>query len=60
MSAEAPVLTPAEAAILVEAARLFADPKTGELPTITIRAWPASASIPASEATPRAPRGSAS
>jgi len=32
-------LTQAEAAVLVEAARLFADPETGKAPRVTVQAW---------------------
>ena len=40
MSSKAPfVMTEAEAAVVVEVARLFVDPRTGEVPTVTVKAW---------------------
>ena len=35
------VMTEAEAALVVEAARLFVDPRTGEVPTVAVKAWDA-------------------
>jgi hypothetical protein len=33
------VMTEAEAALVVEAARLFVDPRTGEVPRVTVKVW---------------------
>lgn len=39
MSSKAVVITEAEAAIVVEAARFFTDAQAGDSPRVTVRAW---------------------
>jgi len=41
MFSERPTLTRDEIDILVEVARIFMDPETGEVPRVTVKAWDA-------------------